>query len=141
MGSIGGGGRYDDLTGIFGLKNVSGVGVSFGAERIYDVMEELDLFPATASDSLKVLFVTFDQKAHAYAFRCLNQVRKAGVSADLYPEPAKLKKQMKYANDRKAPYVVLIGDNEMESGQLTLKNMENGEQSSLTLEAIIAQLS
>lgn len=140
MGSIGGGGRYDDLTGIFGLKNVSGVGVSFGAERIYDVMEELDLFPATASDSLKVLFVTFDQKAHAYAFRCLNQVRKAGISADLYPEPAKLKKQMKYANDRKAPYVVLIGDNEMESGQLTLKNMGNGEQSSLTLEAIIAQL-
>lgn len=140
MGSIGGGGRYDDLTGIFGLKNVSGVGVSFGAERIYDVMEELELFPATASDSLKVLFVTFDQKAHAYAFRCLNQVRKAGISADLYPEPAKLKKQMKYANDRKAPYVVLIGDNEMESGQLTLKNMENGDQSSLTLEAIIAQL-
>lgn len=140
MGSIGGGGRYDDLTGIFGLKNVSGVGVSFGAERIYDVMEELELFPATASDSLKVLFVTFDQKAHAYAFRCLNQVRKAGISADLYPEPAKLKKQMKYANDRKAPYVVLIGDNEMESGQLTLKDMENGAQSSLTLEAIIAQL-
>lgn len=140
MGSIGGGGRYDDLTGIFGLKNVSGVGVSFGAERIYDVMEELALFPATASDALQVLFIAFDQKSHAYAYRCLGQVRKAGISADLYPEPTKLKKQMKYANDRKAPYVVLIGDNEMESGLLTLKNMASGEQTSVALAAIIAQL-
>ncbi|MBX2875747.1 MAG: histidine--tRNA ligase [Saprospiraceae bacterium] len=141
MGSIGGGGRYDDLTGIFGLKNVSGVGVSFGAERIYDVMEELQLFPATAADSLKVLFIAFDAKTHAYAFRCLGQVRRAGITADLYPEPAKLKKQMKYANDRQAPYVVLIGDNEMDSGLLTLKNMESGEQTSVNLDAIIAQLS
>lgn len=140
MGSIGGGGRYDDLTGIFGLKNVSGVGVSFGAERIYDVMEELALFPATASDSLQLLFVAFDNPSHAYAYRCLGQVRKAGISADLYPEPAKLKKQMKYANDRKTPYVVLIGGNEMETGLLTLKNMASGEQSSAALDAIIAQL-
>ncbi len=140
MGSIGGGGRYDDLTGVFGLKNVSGVGVSFGAERIYDVMEELELFPDSTDASLQLLFIAFDAKAHAFAFNCLAKARKAGINADLYPEPAKLKKQMKYANDRKAPYVVLIGGNEMESGLLTLKDMETGTQSSLAIDAIIEQL-
>lgn len=140
MGSIGGGGRYDDLTGIFGLANVSGVGVSFGAERIYDVMEELELFPASLSQYLALLFVAFDEETHLYAFRCLALARAAGITADLYPEPAKLKKQMKYANDRRVPYVVLIGSEEMANGLLTLKNMESGEQGRHTLEEIIEKL-
>ena len=140
MGSIGGGGRYDDLTGNFGLKNVSGVGVSFGAARIFDVMEELDLFPKERGDSLKLLFVTFDDAAHKYAFNCLNQVRAAGINADLYPSPTKMKKQMKYANDRKAPFVAVIGSNEMEAQKVQLKNMETGEQSLLSIEEVIEQL-
>lgn len=141
MGSIGGGGRYADLTSVFGLKNMPGVGVSFGAERIYDVLEELQLFPAEDSAALKVLFVSFDDASHRYAFRCLNQLRAAGINADLYPDPVKMKKQMKYANDRQVPFVVLIGDNEMETGQLALKNMQTGEQEQLTVEALIERLS
>ena len=137
MGSLGGGGRYDDLTGIFGLQGVSGVGVSFGAERIYDLMDEMGLFPASLSEDLSVLFVAFDEETHRYAFRCLSLVRAAGVNADLYPEPAKLKKQMKYANDRKVPFVVLIGSEEMASGMLTLKNMESGEQGQYALDEIV----
>ncbi len=140
MGSIGGGGRYDDLTGIFGLKGVSGVGVSFGAERIYDVMEELKLFPADAASSLQVLFVAFDEKTHHYAFQCLNKVRTAGINSEIYPDPGSLKKQMKYANSRNVPYVVLIGDEEMTSGQLSLKNMASGEQEKMSLEQIINHL-
>lgn len=140
MGSIGGGGRYDDLTGIFGLKGVSGVGVSFGAERIYDVMEELKLFPADAASSLQVLFVAFDEKTHHYAFQCLNKVRTAGINSEIYPDPGSLKKQMKYANSRNVPYVVLIGDEEMTTGQLSLKNMASGEQEKMSLEQIINHL-
>jgi len=140
MGSIGGGGRYDDLTSVFGLKNVSGVGISFGAERIYDVMEELELFPNDAAAGLNLLFIAFDQATFRYAYGCLNQVRAAGVNAELYPSPVKMRKQMKYANDRKAPYVVIIGSNEMESGQLSLKNMQTGEQEQLGLEEIIEKL-
>ncbi|MCB0606820.1 MAG: histidine--tRNA ligase, partial [Lewinella sp.] len=134
MGSIGGGGRYDDLTGIFGLPNVSGVGVSFGAERIYDVMEELNLFPADNPASLKVLFMAFDEATHRYAFRCLTQLRAAGINADIYPEPGKLKKQMKYANDRQVPYVILVGEDEMQTGKLALKDMASGEQAVLGVE-------
>lgn len=141
MGSIGGGGRYADLTSVFGLKNMPGVGVSFGAERIYDVLEELELFPAEDSAALKVLFVSFDAASHRFAFRCLNQLRAAGINADLYPDPVKMKKQMKYANDRQVPFVVLIGDNEMETGQLALKNMQTGEQEQLSVEALIERLS
>lgn len=140
IGSIGGGGRYDDLTGNFGLKGVSGVGVSFGAERIYDVMEELDAFPKENVANLKVLLIAFDAETHKYAFRCLGKLRKAGINADLYPEPAKMKKQMKYANARNVPYTILIGSNEMESGKFALKDMEKGEQTALTLEEIIAKL-
>lgn len=140
MGSIGGGGRYDDLTGVFGLKGVSGVGVSFGAERIYDVMEELKLFPADAASSLQLLFVAFDEKTHRYAFECLNKVRAAGIHSEIYPDPGNLKKQMKYANSRNVPYVVLVGDEEMASGQLSLKNMASGEQEQLSLEKIIEKL-
>ena len=140
MGSIGGGGRYADLTSVFGLKNVSGVGVSFGAARIFDVMEELDLFPKERGDSLKLLFVAFDDAAHKYAFDCLNKVRAAGINADLYPTPAKMKKQMKYANDRNAPFVAVIGSNEMEAEKVQLKNMETGEQNLLSVEEVIEQL-
>jgi len=140
MGSIGGGGRYDDLTGVFGMKGTSGVGISFGAERIYDVMEELELFPEDQSNTLQLLFIAFDEKSHHHAFRALQQVRRAGINAELYPEPAKLKKQMKYANNRKVPYTVLVGDREMETGELAFKNMASGEQRSLPLDSIIDQL-
>jgi histidyl-tRNA synthetase len=141
IGSIGGGGRYDDLTGVFGLKGVSGVGISFGADRIYDVMEELGLFPAEASQNLKLLFIAFDNDAHQYAFDCLNKVRDAGISSELYPEPTKIKKQMKYANARKAPFVALIGSNELENNIVTLKNMSTGEQESMNISSLIAKLS
>ncbi|MFT4664549.1 MAG: histidyl-tRNA synthetase [Polaribacter sp.] len=140
IGSIGGGGRYDDLTGVFGLKNVSGVGVSFGAARIYDVMEELNLFPNDFQSNLKVLILTHDKETHLHAFKCLNALRKASINADLYPSPVKFKKQMKYANDRKAPFIIVIGEDEMSSGLLSFKNMETGEQEKLSLDDIIERL-
>jgi histidyl-tRNA synthetase len=140
MGSIGGGGRYDDLTGVFGLKDVSGVGVSFGAERIYDVMEELDLFPKNDATNLKLLFLSFDEKSFSYAWKQLTKVRAAGINAEIYPDPVKMKKQMKYANARGAQYVSIVGSQEMESGQLSLKNMVSGEQEMMTIEAIIEKL-
>jgi histidyl-tRNA synthetase len=139
MGSIGGGGRYDNLTGVFGLDGVSGVGISFGAERIYDVLEELKLFPADTANTLKVLLIAFDDATHLYAFQQLQRLRAAGINADLYPEPAKLKKQMKYANDRQVPYVILIGEEEMASGEVTLKNMVAGTQEKKSIEDLIAQ--
>jgi histidyl-tRNA synthetase len=138
MGSIGGGGRYDDLTSGFGLKDVSGVGVSFGADRIYDVMEEQGLFPAQAVVGTQVLFVALDDEAHPFAFDALGKLRDAGISAALYPAPTKMKKQMKYANDIGVPYVVIIGNEEMTSGELVLKNMQTGDQEKLSLEKIIA---
>ena len=137
MGSIGGGGRYDDLTGVFGLKGVSGVGVSFGADRIYDCLAELDLFPKEDEQSLKLLFVAFDAETHRFAFKCLNETRAAGINSEIYPDATKVKKQMDYANKRGVPYVCLIGSDEMESGLLTLKNMETGEQEKMGLEKII----
>jgi histidyl-tRNA synthetase len=140
MGSIGGGGRYDDLTSVFGLKGTSGVGVSFGAERIFDVMQVLDLFPADEAASLQLIFIAFDDASHRYAFRSLNQVRAAGINAEIYPEPAKLKKQMKYANARAVPYIALVGSQEMESNQINLKNMKSGDQELLSLEALIKRL-
>ena len=141
MGSIGGGGRYADLTEVFGMKqNGSGVGISFGAERIYDVMEELKLFPEDKANTLQLLFVAFDDKSHRYAFKALQQVRAAGINAELSPEPKRLNKQMKYADNRGVPYVVLVGDREMESGELGWKNMATGQQESLRLEQIIEQL-
>ena len=128
IGSIGGGGRYDDLTGVFGLKGVSGVGVSFGADRIYDVMEELDIFPKEATQGLQLLFVAFDEAAHTYSFDWLNKTRSAGIASELYPKPTKLNKQMKYANARNVPYVALVGSQEMEQQVVTLKDMSTGEQ-------------
>lgn len=140
MGSIAGGGRYDDLTGVFGLKNVSGVGVSFGAERIYDVMEEMDLFPQGVEKDLDLLLLSFDDESHKFAFKQLQLLRSMNVVADLYPEPVKMQKQMKYANARKVPYIVIIGSNEMESGVYALKNMNTGEQHQLTMAEIIEKI-
>ena len=141
IGSIGGGGRYADLTSTFGLKGVSGVGISFGAARIFDVMEELNLFPENIDQNLKVLLVAFDDDTHAHAFEVLSQLRAQNIPSDLYPSPTKLKKQMKYANDMNVPYVILIGSEEKKSGKLTLKNMVTGEQSNLSIVDIIESLS
>lgn len=140
IGSICGGGRYDDLTGTFGLKGVSGVGISFGAARIFDVMEGLDLFPSSTSDALQAIVIALDTDAHSFGFNVVTDLRSAGICAELYPTPAKMKKQMKYANDRKAPFTIIIGSQEMESGQLVMKNMQSGEQKRITLESIIDQL-
>ena len=137
MGSIGGGGRYDDLTGVFGLKNMSGVGVSFGAERIYDIMEELNLFPEENLNQVKVLIITMDDASHLFGFQCVTQLRQSDIAADIYPEPAKMKKQMEYANKRKYPFVAIIGEAEMEAKKLMLKNMETGEQSLASLEELL----
>ncbi|MBK9735453.1 MAG: histidine--tRNA ligase [Saprospiraceae bacterium] len=133
MGSIGGGGRYDNLTGVFGLEGVSGVGVSFGAERIYDVMEELKLFPAEVQKDIEVLFIALDEESHKYAFKHISILRLSGISCDLYPEPSKLKKQMNYANARKVPYVAIIGETERAADLVSLKNMKTGEQKDVTL--------
>ena len=140
MGSIGGGGRYDDLTGMFGLKGLTGVGVSFGADRIYDVLQELNLFPEFAAAGTRVLISNFDKDAERYALPILQRLRMADVAAELYPSSAKLKKQMSYADDKHIPYVILIGSDEMQSGLLTLKNMKSGEQQKLTVEAIVELL-
>ncbi len=140
MGSIGGGGRYDDLTGMFGLSDLTGVGISFGADRIYDVLEELNLFPESTSESTKVLISNFDSLAEKYTLPLLQQLRNAGISAEIYPSSAKLKKQMSYADDKNIPFVILIGSEEMETGLLSLKNMKSGEQEKITIEQIIASL-
>jgi histidyl-tRNA synthetase len=141
MGSIGGGGRYDDLTGMFGLKDLTGVGISFGADRIYDVLEELNLFPTSAAQGTTVLISNFDEEAELYALPILQELRTANISAELYPSAAKLKKQMSYADAKNIPYVILIGGDEMQSGLLTLKNMESGDQQKLDANAIVTYLS
>jgi histidyl-tRNA synthetase len=138
MGSIGGGGRYDDLTSGFGLKGMSGVGVSLGAERIFDIMEELDKFPKENAHLAKVLFVSFDEKSHHFAFQSVSTLRKAGINADIYPEAAKMQKQMTYANRRGFAYVAIIGDAEREANKIMLKNMLTGEQQLLGIEEIIS---
>jgi len=137
MGSIGGGGRYDDLTGMFGLKGLTGVGISFGADRIYDVLQELDLFPKNSGRTTTVLLSNFDRIAELYALPLLHRLRENGVAAELYPAQAKLKKQLSYADSKRIPYVVLIGQDEMESGQLSLRNMETGEQQRLSADDLI----
>ncbi len=139
IGSLGGGGRYDDLTGVFGLKNISGVGISFGAARIFDVMEELNLYPENIDKNLQILLVALDNEAHVFAYDCLCQLREKGISSDLYPSPAKMKKQMKYANDLNVPYTIIIGSEEKESELLSFKDMESGQQEKLTLQEIISR--
>ncbi|MEZ4894289.1 MAG: His/Gly/Thr/Pro-type tRNA ligase C-terminal domain-containing protein [Saprospiraceae bacterium] len=136
MGSIGGGGRYADLTGVFGVPGLSGVGISFGADRIYDVLEELNLFPESLSESVKLLLISFDEPSFEYAFQCATKLRKLGVSTEIYPDPGKLKKQFEYAAKRQIPFVAIAGESEMANGTLNLKNQENGEQQELTPEKI-----
>jgi len=140
IGSIGGGGRYDDLTGVFGLKDVSGVGISFGAARIYDVMEELDLFPETIVQDVRVLITYMDASYQGYAFDIVSALRKANLNADVYPSAAKFQKQMKYANKRGIANVIIIGEEEFESKVLSLKNLDSGEQSKMQLSEIIKTL-
>lgn len=138
MGSIGGGGRYDDLTGIFGLKDVSGVGISFGLDRIYLVLEELQLFPETVNKSVKVLFINFGDTEALYSLQAIQKLRASGINAELYPDAAKMKKQMNHANKRTIPFVVLVGESEMASSVYTLKNMISGEQSKVNLDELIS---
>lgn len=140
MGSIGGGGRYDDLTGLFGLKNMSGVGVSFGIDRIYDVLEELNLFPEELATGCKVLLLNFGGDNEAYALNTLLQLRNTGIAAEIYPDAAKFDKQMKYANKRNISYVIIPGDDERAAGKLSLKNFISGEQQLLTVQEVIEQL-
>jgi histidyl-tRNA synthetase len=138
MGSIGGGGRYDDLTGLFGVKGLSGVGVSFGIDRIYDVLEELKLFPEALVSGAKVMLINFGSADELYAIGVLQQLRRAGISAELYPEVAKFDKQMKYANKRGTPYIIIAGESERAASELSVKNMQNGEQQRLPIaEAIL----
>ncbi len=136
MGSIGGGGRYDDLTGIFGMKDMSGVGISFGLDRIYLVLEELNLFPETVTANSKVLFINFGEKEALYALQAIKSLRAAGINAELYPDATKMGKQMSYADKRDIPYVVLAGESEMVEGTYTLKNMKSGEQEQCGLERL-----
>lgn len=140
MGSICGGGRYDDLTGVFGMKDMSGVGISFGADRIYDVLNELELFPKSVDNRLEVLFINFGSEEEAHCLKYVKELRANGISAEVYPTSAKMNKQMKYANARGVKHIVLLGQNEIASGKMQLKNMDKGEQQSLTLEEIIAEL-
>ena len=140
IGSICGGGRYDDLTGIFGMPDTSGVGISFGADRIYDVMTGLNLFPEEVDFSTKVLFVNLGEQERMAAMRIMRTLRDHGVATEIYPEPAKMKKQMEYANRRSIPYVVIIGSNELQNGQATVKNMRTGEQSAVAFDAICDML-
>ncbi len=138
--SICGGGRYDDLTGKFGLKDVSGVGISFGADRIYDVLLDNNLYPKFEGDSTQVLFVNFGEKEQDYCLPLLFQLRDEDINAEIYPEAAKLKKQMTFANNKNINYVVLVGSDEMASGKLTVKNMKTGEQHAFTIEELIQEL-
>jgi len=140
MGSIGGGGRYDDLTGIFGLKNMSGVGISFGLDRIYLVLEELGLFPETVSANTKVLFINFGEVEALYAMKAVVQLRKEGITAELYPDATKMGKQMGYADKRNIPYTVLAGGNEMKAETYTLKHMKSGEQDAISFIELRAKL-
>lgn len=132
IGSISGGGRYDNLTGVFGMEGMSGVGISFGADRIYDVLNQLDLYPKEAVNGTQLLFVNFGEAEAAYVLPVLAQVRAAGIRAEIYPDAAKMKKQMSYANAKMVPFVAIVGENEMKEGKVMLKNMTSGEQSLVT---------
>ena len=137
IGSITGGGRYDNLTGIFGLPGLSGVGISFGADRIYDVLNQLDLYPAAVTAQTQLLFINFGEREAAYCLPILAQARKAGIRCEIFPDSAKMKKQMQYANAKHIPFVALAGENEMNEGKVTLKNMETGEQQLVSPESLL----
>ena len=140
MGSICGGGRYDNLTGVFGLKDVSGVGISFGVDRIYDVMEELDLFPKSNEADLQVMMVNFGDEYSAYNIKALSKLRESGINSELYPDDSKLKKQFNYANKRGVPFVVIVGEEEIKAERYVLKDMTTGEQSSYKLDDLISKI-
>lgn len=140
IGSISGGGRYDNLTGVFGMEGMSGVGISFGADRIYDVLNQLDLYPKEAVNGTQLLFVNFGEAEAAYVLPVLAQVRAAGIRAEIYPDAAKMKKQMSYANAKMVPFVAIVGENEMKEGKVMLKNMTSGEQSLVTPEELVAAI-
>ena len=140
IGSITGGGRYDNLTGVFGMPGLSGVGISFGADRIFDVLNALDLYPADTLASAQVLFINFGQAEAEASLSAVMRLRAAGVSAELYPDSVKMNKQMKYANERCYPYVAIIGESEIANATVTLKNMTTGEQQSLTIDQLIDRL-
>ena len=137
MGSISGGGRYDNLTGIFGMPGLSGVGISFGVDRIYDVLNALDLYPKDSLNTTQLLFINFGEKETAYCLPIAAKVREAGIRTEIFPDAAKMKKQMSYANAKHIPFVALAGENEIVQGKVTLKNMETGEQILVTAEEII----
>lgn len=140
IGSISGGGRYDNLTGVFGMEGMSGVGISFGADRIYDVLNQLDLYPKEAVNGTQLLFVNFGEAEAAYVLPVLAQVRAAGIRAEIYPDAAKMKKQMSYANAKMVPFVAIVGENEMKEGKVMLKNMTSGEQSLVTPDELVAAI-
>ena len=140
IGSITGGGRYDNLTGVFGMPGLSGVGISFGADRIYDVLNALDLYPADTMATAKVMFVNFGELEAAASLKHIMALRRAGISAELYPDSAKMKKQMNYANDRQIPFVAIVGADEVNNGTIALKNMSTGEQQTLTVDQVIELL-
>ena len=140
IGSITGGGRYDNLTGVFGMPDVSGVGISFGADRIYDVLNALDLYPEDTSRSTKVLFMNFGEAEKAESLKVIKQLRSHGISSEIYPETSKMKKQMAYANAKSVPFVAMIGESELQEGKITLKDMATGEQDTLDTTALIDHL-
>ena len=140
LGSITGGGRYDNLTGIFGMPGLSGVGISFGADRIYDVLNQLNLYPEESVQNTQLLFINFGEQEAAYCMRAVMAARRAGIRTELYPDATKMKKQMSYANAKQIPYVALTGENEMEAGKLTLKNMATGEQNLVTIDELISTI-
>ena len=140
MGSITGGGRYDNLTGIFGMPGLSGVGISFGADRIYDVLNTLELYPKEMLSSTQVLFINFGEKETAYCLPFIAEIRKSGIRAEIFPDKAKMKRQMNYANAKNIPYVVFAGEDEIEKGKLMLKDMQSGEQKLVTAKELIASV-
>ena len=137
IGSITGGGRYDNLTGIFGLPGLSGVGISFGADRIFDVLNQLDLYPKGAVNATQLLFVNFGEKEADYCLPLLAKVRAAGIAAEIYPDTVKMKKQMSYANAKQIPYVAIVGESELAEGKVNVKNMTTGEQMLVEAERIL----
>ncbi|MEA4935386.1 MAG: histidine--tRNA ligase [Paludibacter sp.] len=137
IGSITGGGRYDNLTGVFGMEGVSGVGISFGADRIYDVLNQLNLYPETSAEQTQILFVSFGEKELMYCLPWLKSLRNSGINAEIYPEPSKMKKQMGYADNKNIPFVAIVGETEMKEGKVMLKNMKTGEQKLMSLDEIM----
>ena len=140
IGSITGGGRYDNLTGVFGMPGLSGVGISFGADRIYDVLNQLDLYPSEVSSAVKVMFVNFGKAEAKAAMSMIGRLRREGISAQLYPDEAKMKKQMAFANAEKIPFVAIIGESELEQGKVMLKDMQAGTQELVDVDGLIERL-